>query len=140
MTAPRGEPEPESQPATDPTGPLPATTSGGPVSVRCQGCGHPLGTLRSTGTGRGWEADWTGARAVHAGLVRPASTAAPGSWARPAGSPSNASTATASGREATPISKTCPAGLSMVRSTWGRSLIAAGDRPDGMPGRPARLY
>ena len=68
MTAPRGEPEPESQPATDPTGPLPATTSGGPVSVRCQGCGHPLGTLRSTGTGRGWEADWTGARAVHGAL------------------------------------------------------------------------
>ena len=68
MTAPRGEPEPESQPATDPTGPLPATTSGGPVAVRCQGCGHPLGTLRSTGTGRGWEADWTGARAVHGAL------------------------------------------------------------------------
>lgn len=44
-------------------------STAGPVTVRCQGCGHTLGTLRATGTGRGWEADWTGARATHGAMA-----------------------------------------------------------------------
>lgn len=39
------------------------------VEVRCQGCGHALGTLRATETAPGWEAHWSGATATRGPMV-----------------------------------------------------------------------
>lgn len=44
-------------------------STAGHVKVRCQGCGHTLGTLRATGTGRGWEADWSDAHATQGAMA-----------------------------------------------------------------------
>ncbi|MCB1283370.1 MAG: hypothetical protein R2689_05855 [Microthrixaceae bacterium] len=44
-------------------------TSPSIVTVRCQGCGSTLGTLRSIETEHGWEGDWPGARTTHGAML-----------------------------------------------------------------------